>query len=127
MTNRAKTPKPSRRMESLNRYIAAGTSLNDAAKRLGDDRTAESFAELVKAQREFDAAEAALHVSARSMGMGPNRGAAGHLRKIGRRWFHRRRGTGRGGRSLFYGWWTTGAVDRSMFRLVLKRSREWLN
>jgi hypothetical protein len=48
MTNRAKTPKPSRRMESLNRYIAAGTSLNDAAKRLVDDRTAESFAELVK-------------------------------------------------------------------------------
>ena len=59
MTKRAKTPKPSRRMESLNRFIAAGLLLNAAAKQLIEDRTAESFAELVKAQQEFDVAEAA--------------------------------------------------------------------
>ena len=59
MTKRAKTPKPSRRMENLNRFIAAGLLLNAAAKHLIEDRTAESFLELAKAQQEFDAAEAA--------------------------------------------------------------------
>ena len=36
----------------------AGLSLNVAAKDLIEDRTAESFAEPVKAQQDFDAAEA---------------------------------------------------------------------
>ena len=44
----------------LARFVTAAVFLNLAAKRLIDDRTPEAFAQLVEAQQQFDAAQAAL-------------------------------------------------------------------
>jgi hypothetical protein len=44
----------------LAHFVTAAVFLNLAAKRLIDDRTPEAFAQLVEAQQQFDAAQAAL-------------------------------------------------------------------
>ena len=44
----------------LDRFVTTAVFLNLAAKRLIEDRTPEAFAQLVEAQQEFDAAQAAL-------------------------------------------------------------------